>query len=318
MLKECCHEVDCQWGGRGTVHGKCGNYSLIVSEHGSTPGLPPPSASPSSLTIPSDSPPPSTLQPSPSTTSFTNAPVPTVQICNTRAGHEQAARDTISKILEDQFCPDAVKLQRSVSWVYNVDTTQKVEIGVFSVDKSAFLMNIDDCLQFLRDMALNGCIANDQHPKNFKGEGLVQTNSMAYYINLDFENSEGPCRAPHSDDFHEFSIHGNGWGNADFRNSDLGRMLNLKPTECSTQLEQGTFFCDVAHHGDYYSYSVFGTGWANSSWAKRMEVILKGLKLIPDTYSFAYGVLKLIFVTFSCKIVAFLESSTSSAFFRVD
>ncbi|QSS65620.1 hypothetical protein I7I51_06466, partial [Histoplasma capsulatum] len=164
--------------------------STLNPEQGSTrsPGLPPPSArslsltaSPSALTIPSGSPPSPTLLPStcsPSTTSFTNAPVPTVQICNARAGHKQAARDPISKILEDQFCPDAVRLQRSVSWIYDVDTTQKIKIGVHSVDRSAFLMDIDDCLQFLRDLALNGCIANDQeYPKNFKGESLVQTDS---------------------------------------------------------------------------------------------------------------------------------------------
>ncbi|EER41736.1 predicted protein [Histoplasma capsulatum H143] len=303
MLKECCHDVDCLWGGSGTVHGICGTYSLIVSEHNSTPSLGlqspstrslSPTAKPSSLTIPSDSPLSPTLLPStrsPSTTSFTKAPAPTVQIHNARAGHEQAAKDKISKILEDQFCPDAARLKRSVSWVYNVDTTQKVKIGVHSVNGSAFLLDIDDCLQFLRDMILNDCAGNG---REFKGEGLAQTANMAYYINLDFEKqiSEPPCSVTHQDDFHELSIQGNGWTNADFRNSELGRMLKDKPTECSlssTESGKGTFFCEITHHGDFYNYSVSGTGWANSSWAKRMEVILKKEGLLPDAYLFAYG-----------------------------
>ncbi|KKZ67217.1 hypothetical protein EMCG_07083 [[Emmonsia] crescens] len=269
MLKDCCHNVDCLWGGSGTVHGACGIYSLIVSEQSSTPslrlpssGVPsassssltasppserppserppsatPPSASPPSLTIPSGSPPSPTILPSacsPAATSSTKAPVPTVQICNARAGHGHAASDTISKILEDQFCPDAVKLQSSVSLVYTLDTAQKVKIEVQSVDKSAFQLNLDDCLQFLRDMVLNYCARNNREfPTDLKGEGLVRTDKMTYAITVGFkkEFSEAPCSITHPDDFHEFAIQGNGWANADFRNSELGRMLKDKPTE---------------------------------------------------------------------------------------
>ncbi|KKZ61744.1 hypothetical protein EMCG_03726 [[Emmonsia] crescens] len=92
-----------------------------------------------------------------------------------------AASDTISKILEDQFCPDAVKLQSLVSLVYTLDTAQKVKIEVQSVDKSAFQLNLDDCLQFLRDMVLNYCARNNREfPTDLKGEGLVRTDKMTY------------------------------------------------------------------------------------------------------------------------------------------
>ncbi|PGG98664.1 hypothetical protein AJ80_09501 [Polytolypa hystricis UAMH7299] len=161
-------------------------------------------------------------------------------------------RSTLNDILENQFCPDAVRLQllgprsNSIEWIYNNNTPEMVAISVNWEGKPTFKLTRHDCLRFLRDMVLDGCHGNDKNnPRNWKGGGRLQVDGVVYKIEPLAQ------RQPYPKEHHGG--------------------------------------CSVTHHDNYHHIAIWGNGWANSDWGEMLESRLGDCDLLSDTFNFAYG-----------------------------
>ncbi|OJD23538.1 hypothetical protein ACJ73_05103 [Blastomyces percursus] len=203
-----------------------------------------------------------------------NLPTPVVpfQACNTPLSERYVARSTLNNIIEEQFCPDAVKMQpfppemNTIRRLYNNGTPEHVAISINwanKPNKSNFKLDLHECLRFLRDMVLDGCNGNDpNNPMNWKGGGLLRADGATYKIEPLSQRQPFPkepsglCKVTHANPYHHVVIQGIGWAN-----SDWGKMLEDKLCDCDLLPDTFHFTYELGYKGREWNATMYTTTW---------------------------------------------------------
>ncbi|KAI0013932.1 peptidase S8/S53 domain-containing protein [Xylariaceae sp. FL0662B] len=172
--------------------------------------------------------------------------------CEGLGGRKYISRDGIKDIIEDKFCPDAVKQgtldpnSGAISRKYNEGTMEGVFVAMEWQPGLNFKPTSDDCTRDLLGDLIDGCDANDpKDPENYKGGGSIKVGEVTYRIT--------PARLRQS--------------------ADKGR--------------QGG--CSSTYKLAFNEYSVWGSGWATSDFGNALKDQIYDCALLPDTWRFEYG-----------------------------
>ncbi|PGH08453.1 hypothetical protein AJ80_07852 [Polytolypa hystricis UAMH7299] len=153
------------------------------------------------------------LKPTPKTTTETLRkvkiePKPTAkppklkQTCYGLGSGKWVSQRKAKEAIEKEFCPLAVSQGKldpnagSVSRKYYKGTPDEIEIAIDWAPGLNFKPNSDDCIRFLRKMALDGCDGGDsKNPNNWKGGGRVVVGDVTYRIDpRNRQYNRGVCR----------------------------------------------------------------------------------------------------------------------------
>ncbi|PSK42249.1 hypothetical protein B9Z65_4163 [Elsinoe australis] len=204
-----------------------------------------------------DSPVVSSTSSSPAASSPTSAPAPAppkeVQTCNGVGGGHYVSQPTLSDIITNKFCPDAVAQgtldtnSGSISRSYNPGTMEAVSVSMDWAPGLDFKPNLDDCKQYLLARLTDGCDGNDPtgNPVDYKAGGSMVVGDVTYRI------TPTAIRQPATD--------------------------GIKAR------------CDSTYKAAFNEYWTWGHGFASDDFGARFKHELGGCAILPDTWSFDYG-----------------------------
>ncbi|KAI1142332.1 SGNH hydrolase-type esterase domain-containing protein [Hypoxylon sp. FL0543] len=172
--------------------------------------------------------------------------------CNGLGAKKYANRNDLQDIIQNQFCPMAVKqgvLDKNSGSIYRSylpGTMEQVGVAISWQPGLDFRPNMGDCVRLLLTRLVDGCDGNDpKNPMNWKGGGRAVKGKVTYEV------TPITLRQP-------------------------------PPTSPGGK-------CDSTYKALFNEYTVWGVGWESIDSGSKLKGQLGGCALLPDTWSFSYG-----------------------------
>ena len=197
------------------------------------------------------------------------ATVTNKKTCNGLDANKYVSRDVLRSIIEDQFCPDAVKQggldknSASIMRRYNKDTMEEVVVAIDFAPGLNFKPNKDDCVRYLLGDITDACDANNNtNHYNYKGGGFEKVGPVGYRVEPQtvragsYIGPSGRCEGSVHILWDEFTVRGTG-----FAGDDWGKGLNRQlANHCA--LLPGTW---------HFDYGLVSGGW---EWTAKFRTTL--------------------------------------------
>ena len=186
------------------------------------------------------------------TTSTTWVPPTPTKECSGLAANKYVARETLRSLIEDAFCPEAVKQggldpgSSAIMRRYNEGTPEDVTLAIEYKPGVKFKPDLTGCVGSLLGDLTDGCDPpnDEENPANWKGGGLLTVGNVAYRI------------VPQSKrQLHEWKVEGG---------------------------------CMEWYNVVFEEYWMWGHGFASSDHGAGVKAQLQGCALLPDTWDFRY------------------------------